>query len=60
MPSSKIETQVEITRERDFAGVSFFFYESLWNLGEEPLTERQSSFQKLFSTALERPILSNK
>lgn len=59
MPLSKIETQVEITREQNFAGVSFFFYESLWNLGEEPLTQRQSSFQKLFSTALERPILIN-
>lgn len=49
-----IAEQVNSTREKGFAGVSFFFYESLWNFGPETVQERQSSFQNLFSQKLDR------
>ncbi len=44
----QIEQQVQKVRDRNFAGVSFFFYETLWNLTKEPPQKRQSGFQKLF------------
>jgi uncharacterized lipoprotein YddW (UPF0748 family) len=43
----QIQTQVEAVRNRGL-GVSFFFYESLWDYAPESLTERQSGFQALF------------
>ncbi|MEL6856317.1 MAG: family 10 glycosylhydrolase, partial [Cyanobacteria bacterium J06607_13] len=44
-----IEEQVEAVRDRNFAGVSFFFYETLWNLSEEGSTaERQAAIAALF------------
>jgi len=49
IPLAQIESQVQQVRDRHFAGVSFFFYESLWNLGPESLQERQKGFQKIFS-----------
>ena len=54
-PIEQIQTQVQAVRDRGFAGVSFFFYESLWNFGKEPVSERQSTFKKLFPTSAERP-----
>lgn len=44
-----IETQVETVREQNFAGVSFFFFESLWYLSPENPRERLLNLQKLFS-----------
>jgi uncharacterized lipoprotein YddW (UPF0748 family) len=46
--SSQIQKQVDAVRSRGFAGVSFFYYESLWNNTKEPLDQRQSAFQALF------------
>ena len=51
----QIQQQVEAVRNRGFAGVSFFFYETLWNLAKEKPVERQSTFQELFSVSVERP-----
>jgi uncharacterized lipoprotein YddW (UPF0748 family) len=45
----KISNQVNWLREQGFAGVSFFFYESLWNLSNEPRPERQTAFKTLLS-----------
>ncbi|MEM9449815.1 MAG: family 10 glycosylhydrolase [Cyanobacteria bacterium P01_E01_bin.6] len=42
-----IETQVNATRDRQFSGVSFFFYESLG--------DRDDQFQSLFPEAAQRP-----
>jgi len=46
----QIKTQVKTVRDLGFAGVSMFFYESLWNLGSESPQERQVGFQNLFSS----------
>lgn len=49
VPMAQIAEQVEAVRDRDYAGVAFFFYETLWNLSEEgtPI-ERQQAFQDIF------------
>ncbi|MEL6488385.1 MAG: glycoside hydrolase family 10 protein [Cyanobacteria bacterium J06621_3] len=49
VPMERIAEQVEAVRDRNFAGVSFFFYETLWSLSEEGSTEeRQSALQDIF------------
>jgi uncharacterized lipoprotein YddW (UPF0748 family) len=50
-----IKQQVETTRDRDFGGVSFFFYESLWHLAVESPQRRQAAFQSLFARTVKRP-----
>ncbi len=47
--------QVEAVRDRDFAGVSFFFYESLWNWTEDLPAVREGRLQHLFSQPAKRP-----
>lgn len=42
-----IQDKVLATQKQGL-GVSFFFYDSLWNYAPEPPLERQSSFQALF------------
>ncbi|WPF89384.1 glycoside hydrolase family 10 protein [Cyanobacterium aponinum AL20118] len=44
-----IEAQISTTREQNFAGISFFFYESLWNIASETPQERQEFWAKIFS-----------
>jgi uncharacterized lipoprotein YddW (UPF0748 family) len=51
----QIKNQVQAVRKQGFAGVSFFFYETLWNLAQEKPTVRQSAFQKIFPASVERP-----
>ncbi len=49
VPMSQIAEQVEAVRDRNFSGVSFFFYETLWNLSEEgSASERQAEFKEIF------------
>ncbi|MEC4804270.1 MAG: family 10 glycosylhydrolase [Jaaginema sp. PMC 1079.18] len=55
VPLPQIESQVKIVRDRGFAGVSFFFYESLWNYADETPTQRQAALQQLFSRDAPRP-----
>jgi uncharacterized lipoprotein YddW (UPF0748 family) len=57
VPMQQIETQVQSVRDRKFAGVSFFFYETLWNLANEKPLQRQTSFGKLFPTPKAYPNL---
>jgi uncharacterized lipoprotein YddW (UPF0748 family) len=57
VPLRQIQAQVEAVRDRNFAGVSFFFYETLWNLAQEKPTERLSAFEKFFPTAVKAPNL---
>jgi uncharacterized lipoprotein YddW (UPF0748 family) len=52
---SQIQKQVEAVRGRGFAGVSFFFYETLWNNSSEPLDQRQSAFRLLFPMPAKSP-----
>ncbi len=54
-PLSQIQKQVEAVRQRGFAGVSFFFYETLWNIGTEPSDQRQTAFASLFPMPAEAP-----
>ena len=53
--TQQIQQQVREVRRQGFAGVSFFFYETLWNLAKEKPTERQSAFQSLFPKPAVRP-----
>lgn len=55
VPIYMIEKQVEAVRERGFAGVSFFFYESLWEWAREPAIWRQRALQKMFPRSVARP-----
>ena len=57
VPMQQIQTQVQSVRDRKFAGVSFFFYETLWNLANEKPLQRQTSFGKLFPTPKPYPNL---
>ena len=49
VPMPIIAEQVKAIRDRNFAGVSFFFYETLWNLSSEGTpSERQQALTELF------------
>ncbi|MEH2049078.1 glycoside hydrolase family 10 protein [Nostoc sp.] len=47
VPMQQIKSQVRAAQERGL-GVTFFYYESLWNDAQESLEERQAGFQNLF------------
>jgi uncharacterized lipoprotein YddW (UPF0748 family) len=51
----QIQAQVQTVRDRNFAGVSFFFYESLWTLTQERSAERQGAIANLFPAPVKRP-----
>ena len=57
VPMAQIKTQIEKVRERKFAGVSFFFYETLWNMSQEKPQQRQQTWQKIFPTPTNYPNL---
>lgn len=49
VPMALIEAEVQAVRKEKLAGVSFFFYETLWNLGKEtPDEKRIAAFENLF------------
>ncbi len=47
IPIAQIQSQVRATQERGL-GVSFFYYESLWDIAAEPMGDRMAGFQYLF------------
>ena len=51
----QIQDQVQSVRKRDFAGVSFFFYESLSNWAKETPEQRDSALRTFFPTKIQRP-----
>ncbi|MEL7331412.1 MAG: glycoside hydrolase family 10 protein [Cyanobacteria bacterium J06560_2] len=56
VPMSQIAEQVEAVRDRNFSGVSFFFYETLWNLSQEGTpAERQAALQNIFPNQASYP-----
>lgn len=57
VPMQQIETQVKNVRDRKYAGVSFFFYETLWNMSKESLQQRQTRLQNIFPTPTKYPNL---
>ncbi len=58
MSIKMIEDQVKAVRKRDFVGVSFFFYESLWRWAQEPSYQRESQIQQLFPHPASRPSMT--
>ncbi|NEP90517.1 MAG: family 10 glycosylhydrolase [Okeania sp. SIO2C2] len=58
-PITTIEEQVEAVRKRNFAGVSFFFYESLWKWGKESENIRNEALEKIFQEQISRPHISS-
>ncbi|QLE57086.1 glycoside hydrolase family 10 protein [Nostoc sp. TCL26-01] len=55
VPMQQLKTQVQKVRDRNFAGVSFFFYETLWNLSQETPSQRQNGFEQIFSQPAKYP-----
>lgn len=55
--TAQIQQQVQAMRSRGLAGVSFFFYETLWNLTPEKPSVRQAAFKDLFPKPSVRPSL---
>ncbi len=53
---SMIEQQVQAVRDRGFDGVSFFFYESLWNWADQSPTERENALYNLFLRPASRAV----
>ena len=51
----QIQEQVQAVRRQGYPGVSFFFYETMWNLSGEAPASRRSTFQRLFATPVTRP-----
>lgn len=51
-------TIIEAVRKKNFAGVSFFFYESLWKWGKEPENIRNQSLKEIFKNNISRPDMS--
>lgn len=47
--------QLKAVRDRNYGGVSYFFYQSLWDPGRETVEERINQFQTAFSKAAQRP-----
>jgi uncharacterized lipoprotein YddW (UPF0748 family) len=60
VPMNWIQQQVEWVRDHKFAGVSFFFYETLWASKTESLDQRSDAIQTFFGQAVPRPILTQK
>jgi uncharacterized lipoprotein YddW (UPF0748 family) len=50
----QIQAQIAAVRQQGLAGVSFFFYESLWKLTAEPAAARKSGFKQVFSQSVAR------
>ena len=55
IPMQQVRDQIQIVRQQGFAGVSFFFYETLWNLVAEPTNNRKAVLRSLFSSPIPRP-----
>jgi uncharacterized lipoprotein YddW (UPF0748 family) len=60
VPIRQVKEQVNLVRQNGFPGVSFFFFETLWNLTDEKVSDRQSAFQDLFSAPAIRPSLPDR
>ena len=58
VPMSWIQQQVEWVRDRQFAGVSFFFYETLWTSTVESIDQRSNGIETVFNQPVMRPLLS--
>jgi uncharacterized lipoprotein YddW (UPF0748 family) len=55
IPIRQVQEQVQAVRQQGLSGVSFFFYETMWNLSTESAESRKATFRRLFSDPLSRP-----
>lgn len=55
IPMKQIQAQIAAVRKQGLAGVSFFFYETLWKLTKEPIPTRKNGFKQAFDRAIARP-----
>lgn len=51
-----LREQLAAVRDRAYAGVSYFFYQSLWVPGKETSEERENQFQTSFVQPAARPV----
>ncbi|MEM8808475.1 MAG: family 10 glycosylhydrolase [Cyanobacteria bacterium P01_G01_bin.38] len=57
--SSLIQKKAQAIRQRGYAGMAFFFYDSIWHVAAgEPIEGRKGMVRSLFSTPKPRPDLS--
>jgi uncharacterized lipoprotein YddW (UPF0748 family) len=54
IPMKQIQAQIAAVRKQGLAGVSFFFYETLWKLTNEPATARKDGFRQVFAQSVVR------
>jgi uncharacterized lipoprotein YddW (UPF0748 family) len=54
IPMKQIQTQIAAVRKQGLAGVSFFFYETLWKLTSEPAAARKNGFRQVFAQSVAR------
>jgi uncharacterized lipoprotein YddW (UPF0748 family) len=54
IPIEQIQTQIAAVRQEGLAGVSFFFYETLWKLTKESTAVRKDGFRKVFAKSVDR------
>ncbi|HEY9763644.1 MAG TPA: glycoside hydrolase family 10 protein [Trichocoleus sp.] len=57
VPINLVRQKVQTVRNRGYAGVSFFFYDTLWNAAGETPETRQQGVRSLFPTPLNRAAL---
>ncbi len=58
VPMALVQQQVQTARGMGFAGVSFFFYDTVWTVAEgETSSDRAQAIQRLFATPRQRPSL---
>ncbi|WP_293115788.1 glycoside hydrolase family 10 protein [Okeania sp. SIO1I7] len=56
MKIEQIQQQVKAVRDRHFAGVSFFYWETLWGyMTPNSPQERRTGFKQMFPTSVSRP-----
>jgi uncharacterized lipoprotein YddW (UPF0748 family) len=59
VPMPQIQEQIEAVRDRNFAGVAFFFYETLWTSESETPDQRKLGFKQVFPQPATYPNLHN-
>lgn len=57
IPMQQVRQKVWAVRNRQFSGVSFFFYETLWKMSDEAADDRKAALQTLLNPAVPRPNL---
>jgi len=57
VPINIVQQKIQMARDRGFSGVSFFFYETMWNLSNEPSQYRKAMFESIFAPSVTRPNL---